>query len=182
MARLVKESDPWIAQDPVVEVPCLTQGYRILVEDLGAGCESEEALLSQPAKAERPGRQAVEPTLGERMGPPTFWHPGNLGGTFRPWVAPFAPEIKAQVDIQLKRAARLRQGILRQAFKGRLVPQGPTDEPAEKLLECIRQRRSMVSPADRGNRGARPAARRRRAAVALPVSHEAEGDDQGGDS
>src|SRR5208283_1379277 len=65
--RLANESDTWIAQDPVVQVPCLTQGYRILVEDLGVGCESEEPLLRQPAKAELPGRQAVEPTLGVKV-------------------------------------------------------------------------------------------------------------------
>jgi type I restriction enzyme S subunit len=50
-------------------------------------------------------------------------------------------EIEAQVDADLKRAARLRQGILKRAFEGRLVPQDPTDEPAEKLLERIRRER-----------------------------------------
>jgi len=88
IARLVNESDPWIAQDPVVQVPCLAQGYGILVEDLGVGCESEEPLLSQPAKAERPGRQAVEPTLGvkvvemdvERQGQPQISTTGRTGG------------------------------------------------------------------------------------------------------
>jgi len=50
-------------------------------------------------------------------------------------------EIEAQVDANLKRSARLRQGILKRAFEGRLVPQDPTDEPAEKLLERIRRER-----------------------------------------
>ena len=54
-------------------------------------------------------------------------------------------EIEAQVDANLKRAARLRQGILKRAFEGRLVPQDPTDEPAEKLLERIRQNRSTLN-------------------------------------
>jgi type I restriction enzyme, S subunit len=49
-------------------------------------------------------------------------------------------EIETEVTASLKRAARLRQGILRQAFEGRLVPQDPSDEPAEKLVERIRQR------------------------------------------
>jgi type I restriction enzyme S subunit len=46
-------------------------------------------------------------------------------------------EVEAQVDANLKRAARLRQGILKRAFEGRLVPQDPSDEPAEKLLGRI---------------------------------------------
>jgi type I restriction enzyme S subunit len=43
-----------------------------------------------------------------------------------------------QVEVCFKRAARLRQSILKRAFEGRLVPQDPTDEPADKLLERIR--------------------------------------------
>ena len=50
-------------------------------------------------------------------------------------------EVEAQVDTNLKRAARLRQGILKRAFEGRLVPQDPNDEPAERLLERIRRER-----------------------------------------
>lgn len=52
-------------------------------------------------------------------------------------------EIEAQVSSNTKRAARLRQGILKRAFEGRLVPHDPTDEPAERLLERIRQQRLM---------------------------------------
>lgn len=37
----------------------------------------------------------------------------------------------------LKQADRLRQSILKRAFEGRLVPQDPKDEPAEKLMERI---------------------------------------------
>lgn len=46
----------------------------------------------------------------------------------------------------LKRADRLRQSILRRAFEGTLVPQDPTDEPAEVLLERIRVERAASSP------------------------------------
>lgn len=37
-----------------------------------------------------------------------------------------------------QRASRLRQAILKHAFEGKLVPQDPDDEPAEKLLERIK--------------------------------------------
>jgi type I restriction enzyme S subunit len=48
-------------------------------------------------------------------------------------------ENEAQIEASLKRAARLRQSILKRAFEGRLVPQDPRDEPADKLLERIRR-------------------------------------------
>lgn len=38
-------------------------------------------------------------------------------------------------------STHLRQSILRRAFQGRLVPQDPSDEPAEQLLERIRAQR-----------------------------------------
>jgi type I restriction enzyme S subunit len=45
---------------------------------------------------------------------------------------------EAQVDANLRRADRLRQSILKQAFSGQLVPQDTNDEPASVLLERIR--------------------------------------------
>ncbi len=50
-------------------------------------------------------------------------------------------QLTAQVEATLKRSSRLRQGILKRAFEGRLVPQDSTDEPAEKLLERIQAER-----------------------------------------
>ncbi|MBA3315276.1 MAG: restriction endonuclease subunit S [Planctomycetaceae bacterium] len=47
----------------------------------------------------------------------------------------------AIVEPNLRRASRLRQSILRRAFEGRLVPQDPTDEPAEELLARIKSER-----------------------------------------
>ena len=48
-------------------------------------------------------------------------------------------EIEEQVEANLKCAARLRQGVLKRAFEGRLNTQDPRDEPAENLLELIRR-------------------------------------------
>jgi type I restriction enzyme S subunit len=44
----------------------------------------------------------------------------------------------------LEQADRLRQSILKRAFEGRLVPQDPSDEPAEKLLERIKAERAEL--------------------------------------
>jgi type I restriction enzyme S subunit len=47
-------------------------------------------------------------------------------------------QLEAQIEANVKRAARLRQSILKRAFDGELVEQDPNDEPADKLLERIR--------------------------------------------
>lgn len=59
----------------------------------------------------------------------------------------------------LLRAARLRQAILSQAFSGGLVPQDPSDEPAERLLDEIRP--GQISTLD--ERAAMPGQRKARA-------------------
>jgi type I restriction enzyme S subunit len=46
--------------------------------------------------------------------------------------------VEAQVDANLRRANRLRQSTLKQAFSGQLVLQDSNDEPASVLLERIR--------------------------------------------
>lgn len=61
------------------------------------------------------------------------------------------------IDSALKRAARLRQAILKRAFEGRLVPQDPNDEPASALLERIRAERAKEKPvAPRPTRKTKP--------------------------
>jgi type I restriction enzyme S subunit len=57
---------------------------------------------------------------------------------------------EAQIVANLKRAARLRRSILKEALAGELVPQDPRDEPATVLVERIRQQRA-------GQTGASPA-------------------------
>ncbi|HEX5732006.1 MAG TPA: restriction endonuclease subunit S [Blastocatellia bacterium] len=52
-------------------------------------------------------------------------------------------EIESVVSANLKRAAALRQSILKCAFEGKLVPQDPNDEPASVLLERIRAERAI---------------------------------------
>ena len=47
----------------------------------------------------------------------------------------------AAIGGALARADRLRQAILKSAFEGKLVPQGPNDEPASLLLQRIRAAR-----------------------------------------
>ncbi|MDD5050962.1 MAG: restriction endonuclease subunit S [Candidatus Pacebacteria bacterium] len=47
-------------------------------------------------------------------------------------------EVEQIADKALKQSQRLRRSILKRAFEGKLVPQDPNDEPAEKLLERIK--------------------------------------------
>lgn len=53
-----------------------------------------------------------------------------------------ADEVEKLVEDSIEKAKQLKQSILKKAFEGRLVPQDPTDEPASKLLEKIKQERN----------------------------------------
>ena len=56
-----------------------------------------------------------------------------------------ADEMEQAVEQSLKQSDRLRQSILKQAFEGKLVPQDPSDEPAEKLLERIKSEKATLN-------------------------------------
>lgn len=55
-----------------------------------------------------------------------------------------ADEVEKVVEQSFKQAERLRQSILKRAFEGKLVPQDPSDEPAEKLLERIKAEKARL--------------------------------------
>lgn len=50
-------------------------------------------------------------------------------------------KIEETIESSLQQAEALRLSIIKKAFEGKLVPQDPNDEPAEKLLERIRSLR-----------------------------------------
>jgi type I restriction enzyme, S subunit len=53
-------------------------------------------------------------------------------------------KLEQTIDRTLALSVSLRQSILKKAFEGRLVPQDPNDEPAEKLLERIKVEKAAV--------------------------------------
>jgi type I restriction enzyme, S subunit len=67
-------------------------------------------------------------------------------------------EVSSIIDANLKRIKALRRSILRRAFQGKLIPQDPNDEPAEKLLEKISQSasKSIQSKRKRKSNGDTP--------------------------
>ncbi len=66
-------------------------------------------------------------------------------------------KISTEVSYARIRATNLRKSLLAEAFAGRLVPQGPTEEPVGVLLERIRTEAQRAQP--RSQRGRRTAKR-----------------------
>ncbi len=54
-------------------------------------------------------------------------------------------KMEEAIEQALSKAEALRQSILKKAFEGKLVPQDPNDEPAEKLLERIGAEKEIKS-------------------------------------
>ena len=62
------------------------------------------------------------------------------------WCFSIADKIEEALDTELKRAERLRQSILKQAFSGKLIPQDPNDEPTSVLLGKIQDEKKQQQP------------------------------------
>lgn len=56
-----------------------------------------------------------------------------------------ADEIEKVLERSVWQSDRLRQSVLKKAFEGKLVPQDPNDEPADKLLERIKEERAKLA-------------------------------------
>ena len=77
------------------------------------------------------------------------------------------------IAANLKRAQRLRQAILKQAFEGNLVPQDSNDEPASVLLERIREERARKAEEEKAKRKpARKKKERKRGVLAQRIRPE----------
>jgi type I restriction enzyme S subunit len=91
-------------------------------------------------------------------------------------------EVEAQVEANLKRASRLRQGILKRAFEGRLVLRDPNDEPAERLLAHIKDQRQSTLPSTNGKPRSRRPGKLHKSESAMPLFAQDDGVEQEGES
>ncbi|MCS3745900.1 type I restriction enzyme S subunit [Xanthomonas arboricola] len=66
----------------------------------------------------------------------------------------YANQLEAKVTAVKQRIDALTQSLLAKAFRGELVPQDPSDEPASVLLERIRTQRAATPKPKRGRKAA----------------------------
>lgn len=66
-----------------------------------------------------------------------------------------ADETENIIEQSLKQAQRLRQSILKKVFEDKLVPQDPSDEPADKLLERIKAEKARLGLEKKGRKKSR---------------------------
>lgn len=66
----------------------------------------------------------------------------------------YADQLEAKVAAAQQRIDALTQSLLAKAFRGELVPQDPSDEPASALLERIRAQRAATPKPKRGRKAA----------------------------
>ncbi|QHG88986.1 type I restriction endonuclease subunit S [Xanthomonas cucurbitae] len=66
----------------------------------------------------------------------------------------YADQLEAKVAAAQQRIDTLTQSLLAKAFRGELVPQDPSDEPASVLLERIRAQRAAAPKPKRGRKAA----------------------------
>jgi type I restriction enzyme S subunit len=64
-----------------------------------------------------------------------------------------ADQLEANYLAAVERVKKLTPAVLAKAFRGELVAQDPSDEPAEKLLERIRAQREAEGPAGLAGQG-----------------------------
>ncbi|WP_218815461.1 restriction endonuclease subunit S [Xanthomonas oryzae] len=66
----------------------------------------------------------------------------------------YADQLEAKVAVAQQRIDALTQSLLAKAFRGELVPQDPSDEPASVLLDRIRTQRAAAPKPKRGRKAA----------------------------
>ncbi len=66
------------------------------------------------------------------------------------------------ITTSLRQAESLRQSILKRAFEGKLVPQGPNDEPASILLERIKAEKARHAAETKNGKTLQPTSPKRK--------------------
>lgn len=61
-----------------------------------------------------------------------------------------AEHTEKEISLSILRCARLRQGVLKWAFEGKLADQDPSDPPVDKLVARIRAERAVTAPVKKG--------------------------------